>query len=263
MEKAERAARDAELDKMREVRALSWEVEQKCVEYEERIGALEALLEEERAAHAVLLQRNAEASEQALQEQHLQLLEVMRQCDEAVAAANARARAAEDEAELARQQAEQQIRSVRIQEEARVAEIRAAVSARVRECEQQLQQHLDLASRSSLQRQHAMEETLFVHGRERCDVLFRAERRIASMQEEVEAFKAAQEAELASKETQLESLKAVQERHLKEVRAQHQEILDLEREAANRIMERAVERVTRQLLAGLPEGASPEPVTAT
>jgi len=123
-EATERRAREAQDAAKRDVREVGYAFEQMALEYEERIQALEDLLEEERRAHRTETRRLEQANADAEEVARRRVEEAQARCDTAVAAAEARAAAAERESSAAAKRATAQVEEARARAAARVEEVR-------------------------------------------------------------------------------------------------------------------------------------------
>lgn len=121
---AETSAAAAKVAAARDAREIGYAFEELSLDYEARLRHLEALLAEERVAHAEELRKSVEASAAAQAEARRCVEDAQRRCEAAVAAAEARAAAAECEADGERRRAQREVAETKAQCATRVEEIR-------------------------------------------------------------------------------------------------------------------------------------------
>jgi len=247
---AERQRLDAEAEAIRSINEVSWASVQKATEYEDRIHVLEQLLEDERRAHSQELRRHEELAQEAAEQSTRLLQEIDERCSKAVAVADARAQDAEERAEATRRRCEAEVEATREQEEVRVADARRLAESRARECEDQKNFEINQMHKQSIQRHRAMEETLYVSGRQKSEALSEARRHVTIMELDMREARAIQEAETSRREGRLDEWLSAQRRQNTAFEAHHKGMLELEKGLHKKTMERTMQRVNRHLKLG-------------
>lgn len=247
---AEKRCQEAVLRAQKEAQDAQWFAVQRITEMEDQVRRLEMLLEEEREAHHGELQRHAELTEQARQEHETFLLEVSKRHAADLAAANARAREAEEKADMIQQRAYEEIASARAHEDIRVARIRAQADARVHDFELKMREHVEMMDHHAVERQRALEEAMYNHGVRKEEAIAAARKHLAAMEQEHQTLQCHQAAEIQLKEARLQEWKESERRRNDGVVKHHKDLLDLERSLHAKTMERTLDRVTRHLKFG-------------
>uniref|UniRef100_A0A7S4PUW0 Uncharacterized protein n=1 Tax=Alexandrium monilatum TaxID=311494 RepID=A0A7S4PUW0_9DINO len=181
---AEAKLQDVEVDALRKVNDIQWASVRQATEYEDRIRALEKLLEEERLEHARERERQEELAKKACAEAAARVEEAETRCQASIAAADARAREAVETMESAVRRSADEVARARTREEGNVALIRKQADERVRSIEEKLRQELHERHHEVVQRQRAMEESLYMHGRPKSEGLWEARQFAAAMDQE-------------------------------------------------------------------------------
>mmetsp|Transcript_122824 Transcript_122824/g.342243 ORF Transcript_122824/g.342243 Transcript_122824/m.342243 type:complete len:356 (+) Transcript_122824:48-1115(+) len=229
---AEQKARDVEADAMYQVNSIKWLSVQQATEYEDRICALEQLLAEERRGIAEERRVQAQLLQHAHEEADARVREAQRSCDAAVAAAEARAREAEDRAEVAAQRSAREVAQARAVQEACVTRARQLADAQVRDTEERWRFELEHVHSRVTERQRAMEETLFVNGRHRSEGLSEARRQATVLGQDLRELRLARTTDQAMKEGRLSARK---------------ELADLEKALHARTVDRIAGRLAQPL----------------
>lgn len=254
---AERQCQEAQLHAQKEVHDAQWFAVQRITEMEDQIRRLEMLLEEEREAHREQFQSQVELAERARQEQETFMIEVSKRHAVDLAAANGRARDAEERADMIQQRANQEIADARAHEEARVARIRAEADARVHDFQLKMREHVEMMDSHAVERQRALEEAMYHHGLRKEEAIAAARRHLAAMEQEHQMIQCQQAAEIQLKEARLQEWKEIERRRNDEVVKHHKDLLDLERSLHTKTMERTIDRVTRHLKFGCEDSEVP------
>lgn len=260
-DEAQRKLREAEAECMRTVNEIQWASVQQATEYEDRIKRLEGLLEEERAAHAASVRTHAAMVDKAHVDAEARVLAVERRCREAEAAASARVEEAKIMARTAEKRRDDEVSLTRIREGFRVEDMRKTADARVSEFQKQKAFELQALHENVLQRQRAMEETLFLNGRAKSEAIEDARRHAAALDLDMKELRMAKEVEAAHKEARLDEWVAVQRREAGALASHHGAMLELEKQLHRKTVERTMGRVTRQLKFG--DGDAVRPATPT
>jgi len=232
---------------LRKVHQAKWVVVQQATEFQDRIKALEAHLEDERLAQeqerekqAQLLARTREAADVRKQEaderQRTALAAATRQMQEAEDSANTKIKRAEDEVARARRR-----------EEMRVNEVQRLADARTRECEDQTKFELEQLHGRCIQRQRAIEESCFVSGKQASEVLGETRRHTMALEKNTKELRAAEEIAAAHKEARMEEWTATQKAQTAGVERHRKGLLEMEKRLHQRTLERTFGRATDHL----------------
>ncbi|CAE8601463.1 unnamed protein product [Polarella glacialis] len=211
------------------------------------IVGLEQTIEEERACHSQELSKQAMIFDQARLEGEARLIEADCRHAALLAAANDRAKEAEELAEVARRRMIDEVAAARAHEDVRVAEIRAQAEARVQECETKMRAELELRNQHIVERQKAMEEALYTTGRQKVEMVDAARMQLSAMEQDFLDIRAKQEAEFSMKEARLDEWKATSKRQAEDLVKHHKGLLELEQSLHSRTIERTMDRVVSHL----------------
>lgn len=244
---AERKRKETEVECMRKVNEVTWLGVKRETEYEDRVSLLEKQIDEEREAHEKALKKHEDLARQSAEEAETLRRETEKHYQQMIAAADARAKDAEEHTELVLRRSEEEIAAVKAASEKRVQEIRKWADARVKECEDQKEFEVGQLHAKTVQRQRQMEETLYLNGRQKSTALEEAKRHTAAVQQDCAQWKAIQEIEFARKDARLDEWISKQRRQNDTLEKHHKGMLDLEKGLHNRTMERTMQRVSRQL----------------
>eukprot|EP00929_Paragymnodinium_shiwhaense_P062637 TRINITY_DN31277_c0_g2_i1.p1 TRINITY_DN31277_c0_g2~~TRINITY_DN31277_c0_g2_i1.p1 ORF type:complete len:350 (-),score=94.96 TRINITY_DN31277_c0_g2_i1:57-1106(-) len=238
----ERRWREGNQEAQRQVNEARWASVQQKTEYEERIAALERLVEAERRMHAADLERQTELLRQTQADAEARVREAERRHESARCAADARAVEAEERADLARLRAEQEVALSRQREEQRVQEVRQKAEARLKEVEEQKRFELSQIGARVVDRQRAMEETLFTNGRKKSEAVSEAHRQAGLLEKEMRELLAAREVEVHVQAARSGEILATERQQHDAAAGNHSKIIELERALHQRTIERMFAR---------------------
>eukprot|EP00933_Yihiella_yeosuensis_P038830 TRINITY_DN32770_c0_g3_i1.p1 TRINITY_DN32770_c0_g3~~TRINITY_DN32770_c0_g3_i1.p1 ORF type:complete len:334 (+),score=92.86 TRINITY_DN32770_c0_g3_i1:107-1108(+) len=247
---AEKFAEETRLKYMKEAQDIHWNAVQRTTELEDSIVRLEKMIEDERASHENELLKQAEILEQARQEFESQRLQAAKRHAEELAAANVRARDAEELSEVLQKRANDEVMAAKAREDKRVAQVRAEADAHMKEFEAKMREKVELMERQTVERHRAMEESMLLHGRRKEDAVNEARTHLAAMEQALTQQRIDQEAEFAMKQARLDEWKGLEAKHNEDLVKHHKGLLDLEQSLHARTMERTIDRVTRCLKVG-------------
>jgi len=243
----ERKRKEAEVECMRKVHEVTWLGVKRETEYEDRVRLLENQIDEEREAHEKALKKHEDLARQATEEAETLRRDSEKHYMQMIAAADARAKDAEERAEMVLRRSEEEVAATKVAAEKRVQEIRKWADARVKECDDQKEFEVGQMHAKTVQRQRQMEETLYLNGRQKSTALEDAKRHTAAVEQDCTQWKAIQEIEFARKDARLDEWISKQRRQNDTLEKHHKGMLDLEVGLHNRTMERTMQRVNRQL----------------
>lgn len=243
---ADRHAKDMAVNSMINVHDAKWIHTQDVTDHQDRIQSLERLLQDERSAHTEELQRHAKMVHNVQADAEKRLEDMRQRCDLKVAAAVRLAREAEEVAATAQRRADEQVAHARKREELRVKEVRKLAEERVRETDEHKQKTVEILHKETTEQKQRMEERLRAVEKQKSAAMDSASRHCAALEQGATKWREAQEAEFEFKEGRLRDFKASQEAQNRAVTQHHKTLLDAEKLAHGRTMERTMNRVMRQ-----------------
>lgn len=225
-----------------------WEVQK--VAYEEKIRDLAVRLEQEREARAEDVRKAARALKQSRAEMEARIEDVRRRSEAEVAAANARAREAEDTAEAALKRVDEEVAAVRRQAESRVAEARMQTEARVGERSEQYRESARQMQAALEERQRSSAQEVELERRRKELAVDEKRRHVEAIERECEEQRTMQEANFAVKQARLDEWRAQQKKQIDEATQRNRTLIELEKSLHNRSLERTMGRIARHMTFG-------------
>mmetsp|Transcript_47903 Transcript_47903/g.95282 ORF Transcript_47903/g.95282 Transcript_47903/m.95282 type:complete len:379 (-) Transcript_47903:86-1222(-) len=243
---ADRHAKDIAVNSMINVHDAKWIHTQDTTDHQDRIRSLERQLQEERSAHIEELQRHAKMVHGVQADADKRLEDMRQRCDLKVAAAVRLAREAEESAAAAQRRADEQVAHARKREELRVQEVRKMAEERVRETDEHRQKTVEILHKETTEQKQRIEEQLRAVEKQKSAATNSASRHCAALEREATKWRETQEADFEMKDARLREFKASQELQNRVVAQHHKTLLDAEKLAHGRTMERTMNRVMRQ-----------------
>lgn len=243
----DKMAKTAVVDSMAKVNNHKWDCIEQVTDYEARIRALERTVEEERIAHNEELQRYAQLLHQTQDDCEARVQDVLRQRDEAVAAAKKRAEEAEEAAVAAQRRAEEEVHTNRQRETRHVADVRQMTGERVRGCEEHRRDEVEQLRQRTAQQRAEMEEKLDLNDQQKATALKEARRHLTAMEHDSKDWGEAYAVDFEMKAVHLREYQERQRAQNKAVASHHKALLDTEKTLHGRTMERTMGRLVRHM----------------
>jgi len=244
---ADRHAKDIAVNSMINVHDTKWLHTQDVTDHQDRIRLLEKQLEDERSAHTQELKRHAKMVQTVQADAEKKLEDMRQRCDLKVEAAVRLAREAEESAAAAQRRADEQVAEARKREELRVKEVRKLAEERVRETNEHRQKTVEMLHKETAEQKHRMELQLHAVEKQKNAAADSAKNHCVALEREAAKWRETQEVDFEFKEARLRDFKASQEAQNRVVAQHHKTLLDAEKLAHGRTMERTMNRVMRQV----------------
>jgi len=225
---ADRHAKGIAVNSMVNVHDAKWIHTQDVTEHQDRIQSLEKLLQEERSAHTLELQRHAKKVHDVQADAEKRLGDMQQRCDLKVTAAVRLARDAEEAAAAAQRRADEQVADARKRAELRVKEVRNQAEERVRETDEHRQKTVEILHKETTEQKQRIEEQLRAVEKQKSAATNSASRHCAALERETSKWRETQEADFEFKEARRRDFKASQEVQNRVVAQHHKKLLDAE-----------------------------------
>lgn len=219
-------------------------------EYEDRIHALERILEVERATNAAERQERERQAQELRDQCKLRVEHEQKRCSEVVRGSEARARVAEESADEARRRADGSISAARSREEARVKEVRSVADDRLRNLEAQHWEAMQRLQAEVAAERKALDEKNRMYLQQGNESVQESRRRIENNEKSMQIWMSTKEVQLAKKEGDWKDWSTQQKQQKTDFEKHHTQLLELEKEAHGRVMSRTMDRVVRSLQLG-------------